>query len=564
MQIILLTCCLTLTASQAIPAEAAAMAATTTAAKTTAQPRKGASHAGDTTTDEQAPRTAQANAPAQGETATGRASTTAQPLPPDATQSDPGTMPDAAPETAQQEAARPASLAGGADLSGLMPLSRLSKEEIQKQPYTSFLLNRLIREDKGRVPARFHKSLFPPLITMAKQIGHKEDPRTGVLRAIHCFTDQLGFHVHPGEPTFEAVMPDQVVKHRRGTPNLLTLIFLAMMERYNVPGETKARFPLTPIMVNGSLLLRYEFNDYAFNVSFDKGPRLLNDRETRECYLPAGRHPEPYFHPLNRVETAAIMLGETARAHGTSGNMIKQRQYLQKAVALFPGSNSLRLRLSRVLIRNGDLNEATGLLSMILRNAPENGEAHFLLGVARMEQKLFPGAKTAFEAALRHDFLEDGKIWLYLAYLGFQASPTHEPMQQYMAKFLAESGRQDLQAQTDLVLRQIQIRQAAATLNGKAPYTEKFNCVHLLKAHPSQLGFETLIAKLNDSNTQFRIYVWKTLKDMSGLDLPLSTHAWWQWHARQPREDTGTLWQQLDLLQSRRKPSAAPNPLAER
>ncbi len=426
-------------------------------------------------------------------------------------------------------------------------LSKWNEAELTRVPYTGYLLQALVREG-GRASDQFRARLFALVIGLGNAIGRQEEPSQALALALRRFTHEFGFRIAPEPCTLDAVMPDRILETKCGTPIVLTTVLLALLDRQTFGTETKARFPLQPLLLPGMLALRYEHENYHFNVVLTEGGLVLSDRELLERFPVAQKEREQgvYFRKLSPTELAGTLLGELARAHAAAGNDALQERYMKSAIAFFPESIDLRLQLARVLLRNGQRADALPHIDVALRKSPERGETHFLRGLACFAAEEHALAKASFHSALECGYSEQGKLWLYLARVAALEGSLPD-LRRYLREFQEKSGRKDLAAEIEGVMDHLTVAQAIKTMASEAPYDAKFAAADALAAKPTPEGNEALIRALGDPNLRFRTFAWKTLCGIARKDLPLNQEEWWRWHAAGTRERGAALWGLLDV-----------------
>ncbi len=128
------------------------------------------------------------------------------------------------------------------------------------------------------------------------------------------------------------------------------------------------------------------------------GRVLLNQSQSPESISAAAEQFRTELKISPENADAEYELGEIAREHGDLAGAL---EHLNRAVKYHPGFVEAQIAIARTLIKQGKAREAVDSLQAVLRAAPENKTAHYLLGTTYRSLGDAEASKREFEAYKR-------------------------------------------------------------------------------------------------------------------------------------------------------------------
>jgi Flp pilus assembly protein TadD len=208
-----------------------------------------------------------------------------------------------------------------------------------------------------------------------------------------------GFTYDPAPGSPENYLLDTVLSRKRGNCLGLSLLWLSLAERLNVP--------FRGVYVPGHCFVRYDGEDARVNVEFaDGGAAWEDDRYRREFRLGQGR---PYLRSLTRPETLGVFFKSLGAAYSKKGKDAEALRMYAEAERMNPelpdapynaGISLQRLgqaeaaiaKYRRALLLDQDMAAARDNLGILLARRGSYAEA---IAEARRAVELEPGNAAA-------------------------------------------------------------------------------------------------------------------------------------------------------------------------
>jgi len=159
----------------------------------------------------------------------------------------------------------------------------------------------------------------------------------------------------------ENYLLDTVLARRRGNCLGLSLLWLALAERLDVP--------FRGVYVPGHCFVRYEGEGARVNVEFTEGGAAWEDeRYRREFRLSPGR---PYLRSLSAPETVGVFLKSLGAAYSRNGHEEEALRLYEEAALLYPGLPDVHYNAGVSLQKLGRTHEAMGKYRRAIALDPE-------------------------------------------------------------------------------------------------------------------------------------------------------------------------------------------------
>jgi tetratricopeptide (TPR) repeat protein len=113
--------------------------------------------------------------------------------------------------------------------------------------------------------------------------------------------------------------------------------------------------------------------------------------------------PDPLEQELRELKTGAAVHMERGLRAGHAGDLARELQEYQRAVALSPEDAIVRQGLASALYRTGDFHSAAAEFRQAIRLAPENPNYHYDLGLALLQLGSGEEAAASFRVSLEVD-----------------------------------------------------------------------------------------------------------------------------------------------------------------
>jgi tetratricopeptide (TPR) repeat protein len=180
-----------------------------------------------------------------------------------------------------------------------------------------------------------------------------------------------GFAYDPGAGNPENYLLDTVLSRKRGNCLGLSLLWLSLAERLDLP--------FRGVYVPGHCFVRFDGNGARVNVEFsDGGASWGDDRFRREFRLGPDR---PYLRSLSSAETVGILLKSLGAAYAGKGRHDDALGIYAEAERLFPGLPDAPYNAGVSLQRLGRSGEAISKYRQALAIDPDMASARDNLGI---------------------------------------------------------------------------------------------------------------------------------------------------------------------------------------
>ena len=194
-----------------------------------------------------------------------------------------------------------------------------------------------------------------------------------------------------------------------------------------------------------------------------------------------------------------------AQLAGRSGDMVKAREYLEKAVKQTPDDKQLRKMLLEVLVNTGAYDDAIKLCQSVLDENPDDGETLFTIALIYMQQNHMDKAETYLEKALGDPEWE-GRASFYLGKIELDRQRLDKALKWFDRAGVGGYGVEADIAAVSLLLTQKELDEAELRIKKlDAKYPEQHLRVLMLKAElynqwgKYQEAYDVLSLALNDA-----------------------------------------------------------------
>lgn len=123
--------------------------------------------------------------------------------------------------------------------------------------------------------------------------------------------------------------------------------------------------------------------------------------------------------------------------------------YFKEYLAANPAARDMRLAYAKQLARAGNFAESRVQFEFITKEAPDDPEAHFAVGLMAMQTNDLDGAKASFLKALELKHPEEGNVRIYLGQLAEASGKPEEALTWYKS---VDGGRLQFDAQLRIAL----------------------------------------------------------------------------------------------------------------
>lgn len=171
----------------------------------------------------------------------------------------------------------------------------------------------------------------------------------------------------------------------------LGILYVTLGERLGIP--------LRMVAGTGHVFVEYDAATPLYVETTDKG-RVHDSKVYVSTYLPFPCvNPDDYVE-LDRKETVAVVLTQTALAVQNRGDTELARQYYELALAFRPGDAEANSGLGFLALNSGRTKDAIAGFRSAIETNPRYREAHGGLGAARYTEGDMKGAADAYRKAL--------------------------------------------------------------------------------------------------------------------------------------------------------------------
>ncbi|MGY6278324.1 tetratricopeptide repeat protein [Methylomonas sp. MgM2] len=152
-----------------------------------------------------------------------------------------------------------------------------------------------------------------------------------------------------------------------------------------------------------------------------------------------------------------------AQLAGRSGDLVKAREYLEKAVKQAPDDRQLRKMLLELLLNTGDYDEALKLCQSVLEVVPDDGETLFTMALIYMQQNQESKAENTLEKLL-NDPEWEGRASFYLGKIELDKQHPEKALKWFERAEAGGFGIEADMAVVSLLLSQKELDQAEARI----------------------------------------------------------------------------------------------------
>ncbi|MCH8120932.1 MAG: tetratricopeptide repeat protein [Planctomycetes bacterium] len=220
-----------------------------------------------------------------------------------------------------------------------------------------------------------------------------EDPNT-IVRVInrHIYEELQFSTASDGMRSMSALRPDTVMQDRKSNCMGLTLVYLAIAERLNLPIAAK--------LTAHHIFLCYNDGTREFNIEATNGDLDYSDRSYRSLLSNPKSSPRAYMRKLSKAEVFGIYLTALGTYLGASGRYNEALDALEKAVELFPGSPSTNQNLGLAYKDLGKMKKAEKFMARAGELDPDFWQAHRDMGLLLFRRREFQRATHSYLKAI--------------------------------------------------------------------------------------------------------------------------------------------------------------------
>lgn len=171
-----------------------------------------------------------------------------------------------------------------------------------------------------------------------------------------------------------------------------------------------------------------------------------------------------------------------AQLAGRSGDRVKAREYLEKAVKQAPDDKQLRKMLLELLVSDGSFDDAIKLCQSVLEAVPDDGETLFTMALIYMQQNQVGKAESTLEKLLNDPDWE-GRASFYLGKIQIDQQRPDKALKWFERAEANGIGFEADMAMASLLLNQKQLDEAEALIKKMdVKYPEQHLRILMMKA----------------------------------------------------------------------------------
>ena len=223
---------------------------------------------------------------------------------------------------------------------------------------------------------------------LAPEIGDGSDPARTVSALNRLLFSKEGFTYDPAPGNPDNYLPDRVLSRKRGNCLGLTVVYLALAERLDIP--------LRGVYVPSHCFARYEGNGARINIEpAENGTERSDDRYRRDFGLGENR---PYLMSLAAPEMVGVYMKSLGAAYSRMGLETEALRIYREASLRYPGLPDAWFNAGVSYQKTGRLDDAIDQYRRALSLDPELAAARDNLGAALAAKGLY---REALEEARR-------------------------------------------------------------------------------------------------------------------------------------------------------------------
>lgn len=203
------------------------------------------------------------------------------------------------------------------------------------------------------------------------------EPKRVIQRINQYLFDDQGFDVDRSklfEGTLDTLLLNQVLKNKKGHCLSLSLIYLCLAERLELP--------IVGVMVPNHFFIRYQTREGGrINIETTARGATYPDAYYQKIHL-KGYDDQVSLKPLSKTKTVAVYLSNLANHYKLQGDHLKAMAMFQKIITVIPRRASLLTNLGNTYERDKQIIKAIAIYHDSLKLNPYLCETHYNLGLA--------------------------------------------------------------------------------------------------------------------------------------------------------------------------------------